>query len=308
MSVYEHSFMYNKVMDKVFIVCTPYADLRKEPVGAHGGYIHDDLQETQLLYNEVVIFRHEHEGWCYVEALEQKTLSRDKTWHGYPGWVEKKNIMPVDAPPLYDLVVKKVTAMVFRSLEKTVPPFVVSAGTRFKGKDIVSQGYLCVELADGTEGWIQDEDVYTIPRHVSKETIRESIAKTAMLFLDLPYLWGGRSTFSGVDCSGLTNLVYRVNGIDIPRNAGDQKWGAKEIPYTLLKKADFIFASAEGSFDTITHVMLYLEGDSFIESSETGSRVNVTTFKEKFGFTLEQLSRKDFVTEKKKISFGTVVA
>jgi len=297
-------------MDKFFVVCTPYADLRKEPVAPHESFGHDDLQETQLLYNEPLIRRHEREGWYYVEALEQKRSSPDSAWHGYPGWVEKKNVTSVERLSPYNLIVKNKTATIFSYTEKGMTPvFVVSAGTHFVAKRRMSRhkDYQCIGLTDGNEGWIKKEDVQEKLPGPLKENIRESIAQTSMLFLGLPYLWGGRSTLTGVDCSGLTNLVYRIHNIQIPRNACDQKGAAKEIDSTHLRKADLIFVSAEDSFDTITHVMLYLEEDAFIEASETGSVVKVTTFKEKFGLTLARLSKKDFVTEKKKISFGTAI-
>ena len=42
----------------------------------------------------------------------------------------------------------------------------------------------------------------------------EELLKTANLFLNAPYLWGGKSVF-GIDCSGFTQLVYKLNGYKI---------------------------------------------------------------------------------------------
>jgi hypothetical protein len=50
---------------------------------------------------------------------------------------------------------------------------------------------------------------------------QEDIEKCALLFLNAPYLWGGR-TVMGIDCSGFTQIVMRLNGISIPRDAYQQ--------------------------------------------------------------------------------------
>jgi gamma-D-glutamyl-L-lysine dipeptidyl-peptidase len=49
----------------------------------------------------------------------------------------------------------------------------------------------------------------------------DNIRLVASLLLNVPYLWGGRSSF-GIDCSGLTQLVYRFFGVPLPRDAWQQ--------------------------------------------------------------------------------------
>ena len=92
---------------------------------------------------------------------------------------------------------------------------------------------------------------------------RERIIASGKQFLGAPYLWGGRNGLS-CDCSGLVNLLYAQEGIKVPRDAHDQFLITKPISYQELKPADFIFLSSGGR---VHHVMLFLEGDSFLEAT-----------------------------------------
>ena len=46
----------------------------------------------------------------------------------------------------------------------------------------------------------------------------DSLADSAMKYINSPYIWGGRIP-SGIDCSGLTQLVYKIKGIPLPRDS-----------------------------------------------------------------------------------------
>ncbi len=50
---------------------------------------------------------------------------------------------------------------------------------------------------------------------------QEYIKKISKKFLNAPYLWGGRSPF-GIDCSGLVQVVYKICGVPLPRDAYQQ--------------------------------------------------------------------------------------
>ncbi len=104
-------------------------------------------------------------------------------------------------------------------------------------------------------------DGLNTPGYVKKEKISEN----ALLYLNAPYLWGGRSPL-GIDCSGFTQMVYRLQGTKLPRDAYQQA----EVGTTL----SFIEESESGDlafFDDkegkITHVGIILENNHIIHSS-----------------------------------------
>ena len=85
------------------------------------------------------------------------------------------------------------------------------------------------------------------------------LTELALLFLNTPYLWGGRSPF-GIDCSGFRQLVFKMGGMRIPRDASVQATQGDTVH--LINEAlpgDLLFFDNEEQ--QITHVgMLINEG------------------------------------------------
>ncbi len=297
------------------IVVDPVANIKKEPVDTVKGYAHDDLQETQVLYNEVLLYKGENADWYKVEAMEQQEFSHHQIWQGYPGWINKKSVEFIDNISEYNSVVKNKLAKIYSSpiLHKKVV-LTVSMGTRFK---IIGQqgGYYKVSLVGNKIGWIEKENLSKLDMKLNRQQLGKNLLFTAKSFVNTPYLWGGRSMFmpkldtavTGVDCSGLTSLAYRANNINIPRDAHEQWMVAQKVSAGGLKAGDLIFISAKGCFDKIAHVMLYIKGEYFIESSGTGNRVGIKKFKKKFGLTLSELIKQDCLINNQKVYFGRVV-
>ena len=50
---------------------------------------------------------------------------------------------------------------------------------------------------------------------------KQTIIDDAMLYINAPYLWGGRTPF-GIDCSGLTQMVYKLKKIKLLRDTAQQ--------------------------------------------------------------------------------------
>lgn len=103
---------------------------------------------------------------------------------------------------------------------------------------------------------------------IAAETIEwnaENIKKVTQQLLRAPYLWGGR-TSSGIDCSGFTQLIYRLFGKFIPRDAYQQAELGELVPFLSEVKAGDLafFDNEEGK---ITHVGILLSNNIIIHAS-----------------------------------------
>ena len=90
---------------------------------------------------------------------------------------------------------------------------------------------------------------------------REAIVQTAYQFLHAPYLWGGKTPL-GIDCSGLTQMVYKIHGIPLKRDAYQQAKQGKEIILTCAKKGDLAFFGE----NKITHVGIIINKNEIIHA------------------------------------------
>ena len=98
------------------------------------------------------------------------------------------------------------------------------------------------------------------------------IIRAAEQFINTPYLWGGRSPF-GIDCSGLMQIVFRMAGILLPRDAYQQSALGQNIRYGEQQKGDIAFFS--NADKRITHVGVLKDKDRILHAS---SRVRIDLF------------------------------
>ena len=99
------------------------------------------------------------------------------------------------------------------------------------------------------------------------------LRETSMLFLNAPYLWGGRTPY-GIDCSGLTQLVFRLLGISIPRDASEQLELGEQVSFVEESREGDLafFDNTEGS---ITHVGIILEEGGAKKIIHASGRVRI---------------------------------
>lgn len=94
---------------------------------------------------------------------------------------------------------------------------------------------------------------------------RNNLIKTAYKYLNAPYLWGGKTPF-GIDCSGFTQMVYKLNGIALLRDASQQALQGETLSFIEEAQPGDLafFDNAEGR---ITHVGIILQDHYIIHAS-----------------------------------------
>jgi hypothetical protein len=121
------------------------------------------------------------------------------------------------------------------------------------------------ELSIDNKNFRVGNDLYRTGKAVPTIPPENSIAMTAALYINAPYLWGGR-TGHGIDCSGLTQLVYKMHGISIPRNSFEQVNSGKTINlFSDAISGDLLFF--DNNRGEITHVGIMYDPENIIHSS-----------------------------------------
>ncbi len=93
---------------------------------------------------------------------------------------------------------------------------------------------------------------------------KQNLVDTALLYLNSPYLWGGRTPF-GIDCSGFTQMVYKLNGHKLLRDASQQATQGEALSFIEESEpGDLVFFdNTEGA---IVHVGIIMEDNYIIHA------------------------------------------
>ncbi|MDD4637330.1 MAG: C40 family peptidase [Bacteroidales bacterium] len=221
---------------------------------------------SQLLFGEFFQVITIKERWCYIHTFLDD----------YKGWVDRKMVSFIP-DELYD-VLASVT------LPTLIKPIVEVDIDPDKERMILSAGSILPFYENGHFTLL--EKTYYVPEEsVAMPSLEPetNLISTAFSFLNVPYLWGGKNVL-GMDCSGFVQIVFRINGILLPRDARLQILHGETVhSVEQVKSGDLaFFENAEGR---VTHVGIALEGGEIIHES---GRVRVDRLDDKGIFNEER--------------------
>ena len=103
------------------------------------------------------------------------------------------------------------------------------------------------------------------PDCVALTAVNESLLDTAFKYLNSPYLWGGKNAL-GIDCSGLTQVVLRIHGMQLLRNACQQVNQGELVPF-LQDALPGDLAFFDHGDDHISHVGIIVGEGKILHAS-----------------------------------------
>ena len=221
-------------------VSHPIANLRARPDAS------SELVD-QAHAGEALTILAESGGWAYVQGED-----------GYFGWIQRQLIRN-DTQLSSQILVARHNAPIRR--EPSGSSAVIGAVDAGVASNEAQGGY--VRCANG---WLALADTVPSDQLPQRAPLPEDIVATAESFLGAPYLWGG-TTAHGIDCSGLTQQVYRLNGVGLARDADQQALGGR--PVDVARPGDLFFFGAE----RVTHTAIATGETAFIHAPQAGQSV-----------------------------------
>jgi hypothetical protein len=104
----------------------------------------------------------------------------------------------------------------------------------------------------------------------------QGVVSEAAKYLGVPYQWGGTDPSKGLDCSGLTQLVYKNLGIELPRTASQQATSGQAVASLAdARPGDLVFFDYSSSRPGVDHVGIYVGNGKMIAAPQEGETVKV---------------------------------
>ncbi|MEE2771852.1 MAG: C40 family peptidase [Bacteroidota bacterium] len=195
---------------------------------------HESEMTSQVLYGEHFKIIDERVGWSKIRLA----------FDGFEGWIDKKQYLKIGEDD-YSFIDSKAA-----SLSSDLVEYITDEAGLLMTIPLGSSLNFCEQIGHQFEG---------ISINSGKE--KTHLIETAMLYLNAPHSWGGRTPF-GIDCSGFVQMVYKLNGYKLKRLSAEQ---AKQgEPLSFIEESEpgdlAFFDDHEG---TINHVGLIMK-DNYI--------------------------------------------
>ena len=192
----------------------------------------DDIEEmiSQLLYGEHFKILEQRKYWSRIRMA----------FDNFEGWVDNQQITTIDEEDYQKLenssnfkYSSDLVAYVSGSSGTLLPIVLGSSVQDFKALPYTFEG-----------------------TSVTVKSDKSNLLKIALLYLNSPFLFGGRTPF-GIDSSGFTQMVYKINGHTLKRSASEQSTQGEALSFIEESEPGDLafFDNKEGSIDHVGIIM-----------------------------------------------------
>jgi gamma-D-glutamyl-L-lysine dipeptidyl-peptidase len=219
------------------VISVPAAPVRRKPR-------HQSEMTNQLLFGETVkVTREKSSGWVKVMSMHDQ----------YEGWMTRSQLQetPAEEAKVFSSYVaaSQVNLIVVNNKSMTIPfGSSLPAFSETRGR--------IGDMSFSFEG--------TATRRDQQQPGPWLVRELATSWLNAPYLWGGR-TILGVDCSGFVQVIYKMMGIDLPRDAWQQAQEGSTVK--KLKDAQCGDLAFFDDKEEIVHVGILLNPEQIIHAA-----------------------------------------
>jgi hypothetical protein len=223
----------------------PVMPLRSEPS-------HKAEQISQLLFGEKADILEVNKDWVHI----------NNAWDGYEGWCKQSQLATITKKEHR----KEVKYLAASHTDKLVMP----AGAMWLPLGCELFGYKGGKIKPVNEiGKFKGKKLKIKDLSLSCENLKNA----ALQYLNAPYQWGGKCIL-GIDCSGLTQMAFRLCNHVIPRDASQQANEGQLVDFLQHAECGDLafFDNKDGK---IVHVGLLLDNQTIIHSTDTAGRVVV---------------------------------
>jgi hypothetical protein len=213
---------------------------------------------TQVIFGELYRIMMQEDHWLRVRLA----------YDNYEGWIDQKQsflleedefirLLNADTPASLDLV-----QLLSNESRSSITP--IPLGSSLPG--IADSRFSVARELFSFEGLVADAgSLETAVTPQDRQKAKQSLIDDAMLYINAPYLWGGRTPF-GIDCSGLTQMVYKLKKIKLLRDAAQQATHGEPLNFiTESEPGDLAFFDDEEG--NIIHVGIMLDRSRIIHAS-----------------------------------------
>nr|WP_246516287.1 C40 family peptidase [Aequorivita echinoideorum] len=192
---------------------------------------------TQVLYGEHFKILELRKKWCRIRLA----------FDNYEGWLDTKQYLNISEEDYNH----------FQLLPARLSAEIVDIVTSSENQPLT----ICLGSTVSISGFMEH---HFEGKFISETLPKKNLINTALQYLNAPYLWGGKTPF-GIDCSGFTQMVYKMNGHKLLRDASQQATQGEALSFIEESEPGDLafFDNEEGK---ITHVGIIMEDNYIIHA------------------------------------------